>query len=298
MDIKGLKYFLAIAEHENISKAAAELHISQPPLSRQLKQLEDELGVNLFIRENARVKLTDAGYFFKQRAQEVISLVDKTINQMEEEYGGAKGSIRIGTIETFSAEKLPAWVADFHKLYPDITYHITNNNSDEIIRMVEDGLIDIGVVRDPVNSEHFERIRLDEDVWIACIPKSNALAQNTGTTIELAELKNEEIIVPARGIHEKQINMWFDMLDVKPKVVCWYSSLVNGVSLVKNELGIMLCPKSAQSILDAECSAVREIVNPVLSTGSVLIWKNYRSLPESSRKFVEFIKKNGINNAV
>lgn len=292
MDIRDITYFLEIAEHENISKAAERLHISQPPLSRQLKKLEEELGVELFTRDSGRLRLTDAGYFFKQRAQEVLSLVEKTKSQLDEKYNGVSGKIRIGTIETLSADKLPKWIAEFHEIYPDITYQIVNNNSDEIIRMVDRGLLDIGIVREPVNSQYYEKIRLQEDSWIAYIPNRNPLSQKNRTTIEieLSDLKDEKLILPMRGIHEKQINTWFDMIGEKPKVICWYSSLVNGMALVKNGLGTMLCPKSAQSILDYSCATVKEIVNPTMTTGSVIVWKNFHNLSESARKFIDFIK--------
>ncbi len=279
MDLRDMTYFLQIAEYENISKAAEELHISQPPLSRQLRKLEEELGVELFTRDNGRLQLTEAGHFFRERAQEVISLVDKTRNQMAERYNGAGGKIRIGTIETLSAD-------------PDVTYQIVNNNSEEIIRMVDKGLLDIGIVREPVNSQHYERIRLQEDSWIAYIPNRNPLSQKNRTTIEieLADLRNEPLILPSRGIHEKQIKTWFEMIGAEPKVVCWYSSLVNGMSLVKNGIGTMLCPKSAQSILDYSCAVVREIVNPTMTTGSVIVWKNFHNLSESARKFIDYVK--------
>ena len=296
MDIRDMNYFLQIAEYENISKAAEELHISQPPLSRQLRKLEEELGVELFTRDNGRLQLTEAGHFFRERAQEVISLVDKTRSQMAERYNGAGGKIRIGTIETLSAEKLPKWVAGFHEIYPDVTYQIVNNNSEEIIRMVDKGLLDMGIVREPVNSQYYERVRLQEDTWIAYIPNRNPLSQKNRTTveIELADLRDEPLILPSRGIHEKQIKTWFEMIGAEPKVVCWYSSLVNGVSLVKNGIGTMLCPKSAQSILDYSCAAVKEIVNPTMTTGSVIVWKNFHNLSESARKFIDYVKSKEI----
>lgn len=116
--------------------------------------------------------------------------------------------------------------------------------------------------------------------------------------IELSDLKDEYLIVPSRGIHEKQINTWFEMIGAAPKVVCWYSSLVNGMALVKNGLGTMLCPKSAQSILDCSCATVKEIVNPTMNTGSVIVWKNFHNLSESTRKFIEFIKTKEMNEEI
>ena len=293
MDIKDMYYFLKIAEFENVSKAAAELHVSQPPLSRQLKKLEEELGTELFTRENGRLHLTEAGYFFRERAREVILLMDKTKEQMEERYHGENGKIRIGTIETLSAGKLPKWIAEFHEKYPGATFQILNNNSEEIIQMVDNGMVDIGIVRDPVNSHYFEKIRLEQDSWIAYIPNKNPLSEKNRRTmeIELADLKDEMLIFPLRGIHEKQITGWFEILGTEPHIVCWYSSLVNGMALVKNGLGIMICPKSAQPILDNSCAAIKEIVNPMLTTGAVMVWKNYHNLTEICRKFIDFVKQ-------
>ncbi len=300
MDIRDMNYFLQIAEYENISKAAEQLHISQPPLSRQLKKLEEELGVELFTRDNGRLQLTEAGYYFKERAQEVLALVEKTKGEMDEKYNGHSGKIRIGTIETLSAEKLPKWIAEFHELYPDVRYQIVNNNSEEIVRMLDKGLLDVGIVREPVNSQYFEKIRLQEDSWIAYIPNRNPLSQKNRRTIEieLADLKDEPLILPSRGIHERQIMTWFEMIGTEPRIICWYSSLVNGMALVKNGLGIMLCPKSAQSILDYSCAAVKEIVNPTMTTGSVIIWKNFHNLSEATRRFIDFVKDKEARNEI
>lgn len=300
MDIRDMNYFLQIAEYENISKAAEQLHISQPPLSRQLKKLEEELGVELFTRDNGRLQLTEAGYYFKERAQEVLALVEKTKGEMDEKYNGHSGKIRIGTIETLSAEKLPKWIAEFHELYPDVKYQIVNNNSEEIVRMVDKGLLDMGIVREPVNSQYFERIRLQEDSWIAYIPNRNPLSQKNRRTIEieLADLRDESLILPSRGIHEKQIKTWFEMIGAEPRIVCWYSSLVNGMALVKNGLGTMLCPKSAQSILDYSCAAVKEIVNPTMTTGSVIVWKNFHNLSETARRFIDYVKTKELKDEI
>ena len=111
MLLEQISMFSRIAKEQSISKAAQAIHISQPALSQQMQRLEEELGVELFTRDNGRLQLTEAGHFFRERAQEVISLVDKTRSQMAERYNGAGGKIRIGTIETLSAEKLPKWVA-------------------------------------------------------------------------------------------------------------------------------------------------------------------------------------------
>ncbi len=166
--------------------------------------------------------------------------------------------------------------------------------------MVDKGLLDMGIVREPVNSQYFERIRLQEDSWIAYIPNRNPLSQKNRRTIEieLADLRDEPLILPSRGIHEKQIKTWFEMIGAEPRIVCWYSSLVNGMALVKNGLGTMLCPKSAQSILDYSCAAVKEIVNPTMTTGSVIVWKNFHNLSETARRFIDYVKTKELKDEI
>lgn len=290
MDTKNIRYFLVIAEEENISKAAEKLHMSQPPLSRQLKQLEEELGVELFYRDKGRVQLTSAGYFLKERGNEIIELIDKTEMQIREMYQKQPGNIYIGTIETAAANILPGWIAEFNAKYSDMIYYVNNGNTDEIMEKVDNGLYDIGIVREPFNSEKYQSIRLPEEAWIACMQKEDLLAKEPGNTVELSKLAGEPLILPARNMHEEQIKRWFELLGTKPKVICWYTALVNGFMLARNGLGILLCPKTAEMLLQQEEVVCKEIINPKLTSSTVVIWKKGKRLSPAAEHFVEYIR--------
>ena len=152
MDIKILKYFLAVANEGTITKAAKKLCIAQPPLSRQLHQLEEELGVSLFIRGKRHIQLTSEGFFLKQQAEEIISLVQKTENELSKMKTNTHGTISIGVTETCGSSILSELIKEFSSKYPYIKYNVWCGNGDEINEKLDRGLIDLGIVREPFNT--------------------------------------------------------------------------------------------------------------------------------------------------
>lgn len=290
MDIRAMRYFLEIAETENISRAAERLHMSQPPLTRQLKLLEEEFNTELFRRENGKLRLTEAGYYFRDRAREIVELTDKLDQEMRNTFGKYNGNIGIGSIETVGVSFLPIWISEFNRLFPEITYNICYSNTEEILRKIDLGIFDIGIVREPFNSEKYECIRLPEESWIACLNKENPLAKREGQILELAELANENLIAPGRNIHEEQIKNWFNMIGMRPHIICLYTALGGGFELVKQGVGILLCPKSAASRLKDDNVVCREIINPKFTSCAVVVWKKYGSLSNSANRFAEFLK--------
>lgn len=199
MEIRLIKYFLTIAEEKNITKAAEKLHMSQPPLSRQLKLLEDELGVVLFERSNKKLELTQEGYYLKSRSEEILELIEQTEMQLKEMSKGVRGTINIGTIETAGLGVLPNWIAEFQKQFPNVKYSMWSGNSDEITEKLNKGLIDIGIVREPFNKEMYEYVNLEEESWVALINKEHKFAQEINETISLNKIGHEPIIIPSRS---------------------------------------------------------------------------------------------------
>ena len=290
MDSKSLRFFLVIAEEENMSKAAERLHMSQPPLSRQLKLLEEEVGTELFERGHGRLRLTAAGIYLKEQAYEILSLLDKTKQHLQTEFREDEGDITIGTIETVGINILPKWIAEYHEKKPKVTYHVINGNTDNLMDQVVKGIYDIGIVREPFNSEPFECIRLPEEPWIAVLPKEYPIA-TLGKNIDLAELSRSPLILPTRAIHEEQIRRWFEMIGSKPEVVCFYSSLSSGIALVKNNVGLLLCPESASSFIGDSGLMVKKITNPALSSRSVIITRKYVTKAPAVRSFLKMIQE-------
>lgn len=290
MDIRAMRYFLVIAETENISKAAERLHMSQPPLTRQMKLLEEELNTELFQRENGRLRLTEAGYYFREHVREIVELTDKLQEEMKSTFGTYNGNVSIGSIETVGVSFLPEWISGFHAKFPDVTYNISYSNTEEILRKLDLGIYDVGVVREPFNSEKYECIRLPEESWIACINKESPLAKKEGSTLELAELSHEDLIAPGRNIHEEQIKNWFTMIGMKPKIICLYTSLGGGFELVHQGMGILLCPKSAGLRSNGKNIICKEIINPKFTSCAVVVWKKYATISGYARKFIDYIK--------
>ena len=149
MELRVLRYFLTVAQEENITKAAMLLHVTQPTLSRQLMQLEEELGCKLFHRSQYRIILTDAGMLLRRRAQEIVELADKTQREFAQSAGELSGEISIGCGETQSMTFLSQHIRTFRELYPQVQFHIYSANADDVKERIEKGLLDMGLLTEP-----------------------------------------------------------------------------------------------------------------------------------------------------
>ena len=160
MEIRVLKYFLAVAREESISRAADVLHVSQPTLSRQLMDMENELGTVLFTRGNRKITLTEEGMFLRKRAQEIIELVDKT----ESEFHGSdeiiSGDVFIGGGETDAMRIIAKVIQKLHTVYPHIHYHLYSGNAEDVMERLDRGLLDFGIVIEPTDIKKYEFLRL------------------------------------------------------------------------------------------------------------------------------------------
>ena len=151
MELRHIRYFLAVAEEMNFSRAAEKLCIAQTPLSRQIMDLEKELGVILFNRKNHTVSLTDEGVLFKQYAIQVLELVDHSTSEVKELRHGLQGMINLGTVEGNAPRILAEWIAGFHNENPHVQYTLWNGNSDDVVQRVMNGLCEIAVIMEPHN---------------------------------------------------------------------------------------------------------------------------------------------------
>lgn len=151
MDIRQLRYFITIAEEGNITKAARRLHIAQPPLSQQLKLLEEELGVKLVERGSRQIQLTDAGKILRHRAEQVVELVDSTIKELKDFNEGLQGTLSVGTVPSSGSTLLPERIYNFHENYPGVSFQIWEGDTYRILDLLNNGVIEIGIVRTPIN---------------------------------------------------------------------------------------------------------------------------------------------------
>lgn len=164
MEYRVLKYFLIVAREENITRAAEILNVSQPALSRQLMQLEEELNTKLFIRGKRHLTLTDAGLLLRRRAQEIIDLTLKTEQEIQKENDNLEGTISIGSGEAQSMKMMAQWIQQFHELYPNVKFEIHSNNATYIQERLDRGLLDIGILLAPKDLTKYEYCTSQEKV--------------------------------------------------------------------------------------------------------------------------------------
>ncbi len=162
MEIRVLRYFLTVAREGRINKAAEVLHITQPTLSRQLAALEDEIGVKLFERDARKIVLTNEGMLLRRRAEEILSLVDRTEKELMEQDELVEGHIVFGCGELAAIGMLPEIISSFHEKFPRVTYDIFTATADVVKEQMEKGLVDIGILLEPIDIEKFDFLRLKE----------------------------------------------------------------------------------------------------------------------------------------
>ena len=185
MELRVLKYFLTVADEGNITRAADILHITQPTLSRQLMELEAELGTALLIRGKRSVTLTDEGFLFKQQAEMIVELTDKLEHTFKDKKDIVCGTVRIGAAEAVGGRALAAYMKEFRERYPDVQFDLYNGMADNIKEMLERGLLDLGLVLEPIDTAKFEYVRLPQkETWGLLLRKDHELAEKENITVE------------------------------------------------------------------------------------------------------------------
>ncbi len=288
MDIRSMENFLKIAELGNITRAAEALHVAQPPLSRQLMALEEELGVRLFIREKQRIYITEEGRFFKRQCEQILALVEKTKEQINEMRSGVSGTLFIGAIETVGNYMLPQWVADFKAQYPRVKYNLWSGNSDDVIARLEQGILDLALVREPFDREKYHSIPIKKEAWVVMLHEKHPLAQMSESAVPLRELRAEELIVPTR--RSKEIREWFAEEGLAPNIMCEFAPLMNAVVLTEKGLGVAICPDSARYAAKNRAIVIKEISSPGRESSVALIWKKGVKLSGVCDKFISYIQ--------
>lgn len=286
MELHTLKYFLIVAREENITKAAALLHVTQPTLSRQLMQLEEELGVKLFKRSNHSIILTDEGMLLRRRAQELVALADKTQREFSHEGEQLGGEIAIGSGELHSVDFLSDLLAAFQKEHPLVRYEIYSGNADSIKERIDKGLLDLGLLLEPVDIGKYEFARMPiREQWSVLTRKDGPLsAKETVTPQDLAGIP---LLMTARTLVQNELANWFGEHYDRLTITATFNLVYNAAILVKNGMGTAICLK-----LDSEFPDLRFIpFSPSLTAGSVLAWKKNQTLSPTTAAFIEYAKK-------
>lgn len=285
MELRVLEYYLMVAREENITKAAELLHITQPTLSRQMIQLEEELGVNLFKRGKYRIFLTDDGLLLKRRAQELLELAEKTKKEFSREEGELTGEISIGSGETRSIRFLGKLAAEFRQCYPLVTFDLYSSTADEIKERIEKGLLDIGLLTEPVEVGRYGFIRIPrKEQWGVMVSKGSLLSGRKSISPE--ELVGVPLFISKRETVRNELANWFGDCFDRLTILGTYNLLYNAVAMAEAFDGAVLCFNHGMY----HETQIFIPLEPALETGAVMVWKkNYVFSPAAS-KFVEYIK--------
>lgn len=287
MEFRLLKYFLMVAREENITKAANLLHITQPTLSRQLIQLEEELGVTLFQRSKHRIILTEDGMLLRRRANEIISLMEKTQQELTKECDDLVGEISIGCGETQNMSYLSQKIKEFHKVHPLVKFHIHSTTADEIKERIENGLLDMGLVTEPVDISKYNFFRLPQkEQWGILVHEKHRLAQKTFITPD--DLINEPLIIAKRTAVQNELINWFNNSSEKLNIVATYNLILNAANMVKHQIGVALCFNLNFDNLYQDLHFIP--LFPEIKTGAVLIWKKNHIYSQTMSHFIQSIK--------
>ncbi|MBQ7282973.1 MAG: LysR family transcriptional regulator, partial [Spirochaetales bacterium] len=220
MELRVLKYFVTVAEELNITRAAEKLNISQPPLSNQIRALEEELDTVLFIRGKRHLLLTESGQLLYRHAKEILSLSEKTSNEIRQMGKDLSGTISIGLVEGSAPDIASKWIESFIRKYPDIKFRIMDGNSDELIERLRSGLINLAVITSPCDQTLLHSFKVGQEKMTAFMSKDNPLSRLPGETIDLALLKDQSLIVPSRESINDMIYEWFKEINAEPRIVC------------------------------------------------------------------------------
>lgn len=287
MEIRLLKYFVTIAEEGTISKAAQVLHITQPTLSRQLKELETQLETELFTRNKNHLNLTQAGLFLKSRATEILELTDQT----EQEFADQKrelfsGHISIGCIEADNSDTMSLMLEEFIADYPAVTFNIYTGTSDEIVDRLDKGLLDLAILLEPINTDKYHKIVLPRvERWGLLVSDESFLAESK--TIKPADLIGIPLMV-GRSEVQKLLENWSKKSIDDLNVIGNFNLSFNIISLVARQIGSAVVIEGSPTYL----SDTKFIpFAPAVQTNCVLVWRRERETSPVVREFIRYFRK-------
>lgn len=286
MEIRVLKYFLVVAREENITRAATLLHITQPTLSRQLMQMEEELGIKLFRRSKHSVLLTEEGMLLRRRAQEIVDLAEKTEKELIFQEENIAGEIAIGCGETKNMKPLSEMMASFQQQYPYVSFDIYTAIADDVKEKLNHGILDMGLLLEPVEISKYHFVKMPfKEVLNVLMRKDNPLAQKQKITPH--DLVHVPLILPKRQSVRNEIENWFEEEREKMKVVCTCNLSQNNLSIMtENKLGVAITIKRENS----NTNLCFKPIEPEIANNSVLVWRKNQTFSSAMLKFISHIK--------
>ena len=288
MEIRVLRYFLEIAREENMTRAAQRLHISQPSLSKQMKELETELGKKLFVRSNYSIHLTEEGMLLRKRAEDLLSMADKITNEFQTMDDITGGDVFIGCAESHLIKYLAQAVGRLNRRYPGIHYHITSGDTEQVTEKLNRGLFDMAFIVEPPDLSRYNYLEVPEtDTWGAIMRKDCPLAEKDSVTID--DLLPYPIFCSEQSA-KSDLPRWCGEKTDQLNIMATFNLSNNGAVFVKEGLGICLTfDRLIETTPDS--SICFRPVTPVLHTKMYVIWKKYQVFTAVSKLLLEEITK-------
>ncbi|MCD7716256.1 MAG: LysR family transcriptional regulator [Lachnospiraceae bacterium] len=288
MELRVLRYFIEVAREGSITGAARSLHISQPTLSKQLKELEAELGCKLFTRGNYNVHLTEEGILLRKRAEDILEMTDKTIEEFQSLNDITGGDIRIGCAESYLIHYLASAIKDFRLQYPGLRFHITSGDTRVVVNDLEQGLSDFAVIVEPPDLSKYNYLSLpDGDVWGLLMRTDNPLAQKTMICPE--DLQGIPLITSPQSIRA-DLPRWcgeaVDHLNIVGTINLFY----NGSVFVREGLGCLLVFDRLADVSPRSGLCFRPL-SPKLEAKMYIIWKKYQVFTPIAEKLIDSLKE-------
>ena len=297
MELRQLKYFLAVAEEGLITKAAERLHITQSPLSQQMLLLERELGVTLFRRTKKHLFLTEAGQVLKRRAEQILDLDQAALSEVRETAGGIYGKLTLGIINSSGSALFPEFIQKFHQLYPGICFDLRQGDTTRILELLNAHLLDLGFVRLPVDPLLYEIVPIPpESMALAISPQLLKKTEDTQTLLKSKSLPLLNFLSYPLLLHRRYQNAvlsYFHQNGREPTILCTSDEVVPLLTWSLCSLGAAIVPEQAARLLGASSLIVKKIAQPVVTTSSALIWRKNEVPPAAAHHFIQLFQNQG-----
>ena len=289
MELRVLRYFLAVAREGNITSAAKSLHLTQPTLSRQIMELEDELGKRLFDRGNRRMTLTDEGMFLKKRAQEIVELAEKTERALKADDEIVEGDVYIGGGETLGMKYVAKAMGEMRETSPAVRFHLHSGNGEDIGERLDKGLLDFGLFVGAGDFKKYDYIVLPEtDAWGLLLQEDSPLSKKEYITAE--DLNGIPLMFSRQSMLQNELSGWLGKRVEELNVIGTYNLIYNAAIMVREGLCSAVSIDGLINTAGDSRLCFRRF-KPGLTAGLVLAWKKYQVFSKAAEKFLETIQK-------
>ena len=293
MELRVLNYFLTVAREGGLTGASEVLHVTQPTMSRQIQELEEELGQKLFIRTTRSMVLTPEGMLLRKRAEEILEMAERTKSEFSAMGSTVAGDVLIGSGETFALKQLTDLMAQIREEYPGIHFQIYSGNAEEVAERLEKGLLDFGVFVEPADISRYNSIRLPVmDTWGLILRKDHPLAQKEHITRE--DLGDVPLIMSRQEMAAQKAGNdyldWFGGSYELLNVVAGYNLMYNGALMVRSGLGCAVGLDRIVNTTETSDLCFRPF-DPPLEAGIVVVWKKYQVFSKAAEMLLEKMKK-------